>query len=523
MNATDASRLLDDARRAAAAGDTGRALQIASTALSRAADPARRSAAARCFASLVAGIAFTAHHPRLEADLLACLDDPAVEAQSLARVAAGLLLLKHPQGPPPDALAADPLWLAFLTRCVNVLPAMEARLASLRTALAGSDAVPAICALAVQIAASEYVLPTTAVAIGARPRDDTVRNLLIATLYEPLADLAPRFPRAFDALRAEPAAALLLARAIAEPAEERRLAAALPSMGGDHPSSAPVRAQYEASPYPRWQAPPQPARTDLAALIAALPGVDRTQLPSAPLDVLVAGCGTGYEAIDLARTDPTLSIIALDLSRASLGYAFRMAAALGAPVGFVQGDLLRLPDDRQFDLATSTGVLHHLDQPAEGLAALVRVLRPGGLLRIGLYSERARSAVRAAHATIERHGFPDTPEGIRAFRAHVLAQPAGSPLAPLLTSDDFYSLSGCRDLCFHVREHRFSLPQIGAMLADMGLRLAGIDASAEAHARFAAAFGSAADRLDLTRWDRLEAAHPHLFAGMYQLWAQRVS
>src|SRR3546814_16338636 len=101
-----------------------------------------------------------------------------------------------------------------------------------------------------------------------------------------------------------------------------------------------VRAQYESHPYPRWQAPPTPRPAALRALIASLPGIDRDALPPAPLATLIAGCGTGYEAIDLARTDPSLAITAIDLSRASLAYAQRNAAEMGlGAIAFVQGAL----------------------------------------------------------------------------------------------------------------------------------------------------------------------------------------
>jgi len=98
----------------------------------------------------------------------------------------------------------------------------------------------------------------------------------------------------------------------------------------------------------------------------------------------------------------------------------------------------------------------------------------------------------------------------------VLALPAEAPLARLRESDDFYTLSGCRDLCFHAHEHWYRLPQIGAMLRDAGLELARFDAPAEAMALFRG------DPLDLDAWDALEAEHPLLFAGMYHLWCRPV-
>ena len=42
-------------------------------------------------------------------------------------------------------------------------------------------------------------------------------------------------------------------------------------------------------------------------------------------------------------------------------------------------------------------------------------------------------------------------------------------------SGDFFSTSGCRDLLFHVQEHRFTIPQIAAFLAENDLAFVGFD------------------------------------------------
>ena len=62
---------------------------------------------------------------------------------------------------------------------------------------------------------------------------------------------------------------------------------------------------------------------------------------------------------------------------------------------------------------------------------------------------------------------------------------------------------------------------MGARQAAAGFELLLLDAPPEAQTRFAARFGTAADRHDLMLWDRLEADFPHLFAGMFHLWARK--
>ena len=200
-----------------------------------------------------------------------------------------------------------------------------------------------------------------------------------------------------------------------------------------------------------------------------------------------------------------------------------LAETLGVDtIDFVQGDILDLNDQGPFDVIVSTGVIHHMDRPEAGLQALAGVLAPTGVMRLGLYSERARALVRLAHEEIARLGLTASADDIRAFRRHVLDLPKAAPLAELAESEDFWSLSGCRDLLFHVREHRYTPPQLGELLASAGLTLIAFEAPPEAEQRFSQMFGAEADRLDLSLWDRLERDHPDLFAGMYHLWAQRI-
>lgn len=485
---------------------------------------AARLAAAPMLAGLLAGFNPQKASDRLERDLLACLETESVDPQQLARVSAAALLLRPEI---PGELGTHPLWVAFLTRCINVHPEMEARLVRARRALAADGSEAAVCAVAIQAFAGEYCWP-------AGPGEGATG--LAETMYRPLAEL--------DVRAGGPLGALLERLTRAEPLTERALAAEMPQLGGEGGAvSAAVRAHYEANPYPRWRGAPASPAADLREGLGGLPGVDADALPDAPLRTLIAGCGTGYEAVDLAMTDPTLAITAIDLSAASLAYAKRMAGALGVEgIEFVQGDILCVPrrkpgpsigpvatgarpspgkKEGEFDLIVSTGVLHHLENPADGLAALVAVLRPGGVIRLGLYSARARTLVAAAQALIAAQGWSGDAEGIRAFRAHILALPESDSLAALRGSDDFYSLSGCRDLFFHACEQWFTPPEIGTLVAGAGLRLVAFDAPAEGWEAFEAMHGAEADSLDLALWDAVEAEHPDLFAGMYQFWCQK--
>ncbi len=98
--------------------------------------------------------------------------------------------------------------------------------------------------------------------------------------------------------------------------------------------------------------------------------------------VLDAGCGMGRHARMIAPHVGRL--VALDFSEA-VDEAGRTLAAC-PHVRCVQGDLTRPPlRDGSFDYVYSLGVLHHLENTAGALRTLVRLVRPGGRLRLYLY------------------------------------------------------------------------------------------------------------------------------------------
>jgi hypothetical protein len=81
-------------------------------------------------------------------------------------------------------------------------------------------------------------------------------------------------------------------------------------------------------------------------------------------------------------------------------------------------------------------------------------------------------------------------------------------------------MSGCRDLLFHVQEHRLTLPRIAAMLRTLGLSFVGFEfADARIAPRYRLRFPDDPAMTDLDAWDRFEAENPTTFAAMYQFWA----
>lgn len=225
-----------------------------------------------------------------------------------------------------------------------------------------------------------------------------------------------------------------------------------------------------------------------------------------------------------ARRFAGAHVLAVDLSRASLAFAERRARELGTvDIEFMHADILDLDRlGRRFDVVECVGVLHHMEDPERGLGILAALLAPDGLMKIGLYSEIARRAHRAARALARENGYQATAEGIRAARAHVLSLRADHPAHALAGRADFYSLSGCRDLMLHVHERRFTLPAVAAMLEAAGLEFIGFEfRDSWMLARYRERFPEDGGATSLENWHRYECDHPATFTSMYAFWARK--
>lgn len=285
-----------------------------------------------------------------------------------------------------------------------------------------------------------------------------------------------------------------------------------------------VQAQYEEHPYPRWLSMPRIAPESFAARMRRrFPGIELPAFIWQPLEILVAGCGTGQEPIRTARSLRHVRVVAVDLSRTSLAYAARKARELGAAnVEFLQGDILALGKlARQFAVIEAVGVLHHMASPLDGWRRLTALLRPGGFMYVALYSAIARADVTAARARIAECGLRPAVPDIRAFRRRILWGEEGPQLAALARGRDIYDLHGCRDLLFHASERCFTLDEVADMLATLDLEFVGFDLDGDAPRRYRAANPDDPTATDLRRWARFEQANPETFLGMYVFWCRK--
>ena len=444
-----------------------------------------------------------------------------------------------------SAIAADPLLLCLM----QSIPVREIALERVQTALrlalleAAADASKAVsdaalafcCALAKQCFINEYVFVTT-------PDEDAQVERIESSLADAInttAAIAPILIAAiamYRPLHALPFAQQLLDRSwppalddvltqqLREPGQERELRSTIPRLTPiDDDVSLRVQQQYEENPYPRW--------VNVAGQIEpiALDQHMRNKFPTAaftPLgktesfDILVPGCGTGWQSTGVVQAYQGARVLAVDLSLSSLCFAKRMTpASLAERIEYLQGDILKLGAiGRTFDMIDVTGVLHHMADPIEGWRILLDLLRPDGIMHLGFYSELGRRDLMAARAFIAERGYAATPVDIRRCRQDLLK----TPLGIIARFTDFFSTSECRDMLFHVQESRMTIPAIKAFIDGHGLKFIGFDLHDTAVQNFRALFAANGwSMTDLDKWHAVETQYPNTFSGMYQLWVQK--
>ncbi len=246
----------------------------------------------------------------------------------------------------------------------------------------------------------------------------------------------------------------------------------------------PVRAQYEAYPYPV-----RDPRDEIKRLITGSPShIDELNHYvfggrrdfAKPFRALVAGGGSGDATIMLAQQLAAIGcpgeVTYIDLSEASREIVEARAKARALTnVRFVRMSLLDLPanDLGTFDYIDCCGVLHHLNEPRAGLEALVQVLADDGGLGLMVYGELGRTGVYPMQDMM-RLLVPDRSPAIRVeMTKRLLKQlPATNWLRrnPFIADHLEQGDAGLFDLFLHARDRAYRVPEITRMVDAAGLR-----------------------------------------------------
>jgi tetratricopeptide (TPR) repeat protein/2-polyprenyl-3-methyl-5-hydroxy-6-metoxy-1,4-benzoquinol methylase len=414
---------------------------------------------------------------------------------------------------------------------------LEAATAGIGSHEVDESALLFFCALARQCFINEYVFAYTdheikeAQHLRARLVEAFVSGtsipelwlVVIAAYFQltslPVAKLLP------DRSWSAPVAALI-ADQVHEMQEERLLQNSVPRITAIADDvSLLVKQQYEESPYPRWikASPVGKSITVDGFLRRKFPLVALRLTKKENTEILIAGCGTGQHSIETAQRFAGARVLAVDLSLSSLCYAKRKTRELGLNnIEYAQADILQVGSiGRDFDVIEVSGVLHHLADPMAGWRLLLSRLRPGGFMRLGLYSKMARKDLVDARRFIAERGYGPSAADIRRCRQELLGFGDGTPQRRVTELSDFFSTSACRDLLFHVQEHQLNLPEISLFLHQNQLEFLGFDLPGRVLQGFRRRFPNDKVMTDLNLWHIFEMENPSIFVGMYQFWIQK--
>ncbi len=308
---------------------------------------------------------------------------------------------------------------------------------------------------------------------------------------------------------------------------EKKLKSQIPNLSKiNNKVSKEVQEQYEQNPYPRWFTMNLGYKKNNISERMEILNLryDKNIIPNNKNpEILVAGCGTGEHSIGVASTFKNSKILAIDLSVSSIAYAKRKSEELGVNnIDYMQADILDLLTlNKKFDLVESAGVLHHMNDPIKGWKILVDCLKPGGMMKIGLYSKIAREHITRIRKEIKELNLGNDEITIRDFRSKII-ESVSSHHKTITESPDFYSLSNVRDLLFHVQEHQFTLPQIKQFINTSGLKFCGFEVK-HAIDKFQNLHKDPLSLYDLDKWEIFENNNKEIFAVMYQFWCQKTA
>ena len=285
-----------------------------------------------------------------------------------------------------------------------------------------------------------------------------------------------------------------------------------------------VKAQYERFPYPQWENLDVTSPTEYGLAL-------RNQYPHAnlpnfihsnKLNILVAGCGTGRHAINAACYFKNVNLLALDICKNSLAYAkFKSDEFNIRNIEFKLADITKLGSINKFDIIECSGVLHHIKHHKKALSNLLNNLKPNGLIKISLYSERARKSVIAIRDIFKRNDMSLNEDKIRVARQAIMQSNGFENKAGITQSNDFYSMSGTVDLLFHQYEKRFTPLTLKSLCKEHNLEWLGFsNLNRETRQQFMKFHGSKYNFGDLCQWEDFEKVYPETFSSMFQFYCQ---
>lgn len=189
------------------------------------------------------------------------------------------------------------------------------------------------------------------------------------------------------------------------------------------------------------------------------------------MHILVAGCGTNQAAC-FAFTNPTARVVGTDVSQASLDHQ----RYLKEKHGLKNLELQLLPIEEladlgpDFDLAVSTGVLHHLTDPKQGMVALSECLRTDGVVSAMVYGTYGRIGVDLLASVFDDLGLGQDVSSAQAIMQTLAVLPADHPVKSYMKyAWDLNSDAGVVDTFLHARQRSYSVEECLDLITSSGL------------------------------------------------------
>lgn len=243
--------------------------------------------------------------------------------------------------------------------------------------------------------------------------------------------------------------------------------------------------QYELYPYP-----PRDPRAETSRLLTGSPSHiaeinhyifagkrDFTK----PFRALIAGGGTGDGAIMLAQQLADISdkgdVVYLDLSASATNIAKSRAKVRGLKnIKFLQGSLLDVAKlcEPPFDYIDCCGVLHHLDDPSEGLESLTNVLCDNGGMGLMVYAPLGRTGVYPMQNLLRIIGDNKSPAGrLEQAKSILRFLPPTNWLHrnDLIKDHVDAGDAGIFDLLLHSQDRSYSVPELDHLIEQSRLKI----------------------------------------------------
>lgn len=233
-----------------------------------------------------------------------------------------------------------------------------------------------------------------------------------------------------------------------------------------------IRAMYERFPYPSG-APVNRLGSDVDLLLShgSVPPTGHGLR-----QVLDAGCGRALGLIGAASLQPGVQFTGIDINRVALTESQAAIKQRGLKnIRLQEIDLMTLEGLETppggFDVIHSSGVLHHMSDPAASLAMLGRQLAPHGMINLMVYGRNGRDPLLKTAAAIDVLFAADSPlvervdlaRQVALFGAeHVLK---GSRFADTGRVDDVELV----DRVLNVNETSYDVPDMWNLIESAGL------------------------------------------------------